>query len=165
LKHDGPLQLEYRTAATSREAGNPRLVRMLAAATSTALLVLVTYFFLCSRETLGGLWDWVAPITAALGGSCYTALIAIDIAGRRRPKRTNWLQMAAGMLFPGVLLLQALEMVSDVRHDPYARTRDYVAWYTAAVFLIAFAGWLLWAAFLQSSHNRERFFRSPLEDQ
>ena len=159
-----PLPLEYQAPGASTDTPNPVIVRIVAAATAVALLVVVGYFLMRSQYTLGGIDDWILPIAAAAGGACYMVLVSVDLAGRRRPRRINTVRLAAiWWIFP-VLIADAIGMIVAVNKDPYAWTRDYVEWYAASACLFLVGFWLLHVALLRPPSRRDRYFRLTLSE-
>lgn len=123
------LPLEYASAPARRVTGSSRTVRIVAAVAALVLLAIAGDFVLRSRQTLGGMSDWIAPIAAALAGSAYCVLIALNIAGRTVPGRVSWLRRIGGVGTPVVLIPMAVGFVKDTLAGPYARTRDHVGWF------------------------------------
>src|SRR6187455_2452600 len=115
------LALDYQSPQTARTIGSSRPVRLIALIASVAFLAPVAHFLQRSRETLGGLSDWVLPISAASAGCVYCALISLNVAGRTRPGAVSRLRRIGGIGAPVVLVSSAVGWVQDVLVDPYAR--------------------------------------------
>jgi len=143
------LALDYQSPQTARTIGSSRPVRLLALITSMALLAPIAHFLQRSRETLGGLSDWVLPISAASAGCVYCALVSLNVAGRTRPGAVSRLRRIGGIGAPVVLVSFAVGWVQDVLVDPYARRHDVVLWIAAAVTAVVIA---LIIAYLAYAH-------------
>jgi hypothetical protein len=79
-----PVTIGYRSPQTSSTFGSTIWVRVAAGFAAVGLLGAIVHFLLRSRETLGGVYDWILPISAAAGGAAYCVLIALNIAGRKK---------------------------------------------------------------------------------
>jgi len=136
-----PFPLEYQSPAI-RTLGSSPIVRIVAAFAALVLGAIISQFVQRSRETLGGMLDWIEPIAAASAGSIYLLLISLNVAGRTKPGTISWLRRIGGIGSPIVLIPMAIEMVSDVLKDPYARMHDRIEWFAAAAVLIVFSLWV-----------------------
>jgi hypothetical protein len=132
---DQAAAIDYQSRRPARTIGSSPLVRLVA----VVLLAIIAHFVRRSRETLGGLADWVLPIGAALAGSVYCVLISLNVAGRTTPGSVSWLRRIGGVGAPIFLISSAVRRVQDVLADPYARRHDVVAWIAAAVAASAVA--------------------------
>jgi hypothetical protein len=165
-----PLLIDYESVQEDRTIGSSPFVRIVSGTAAVGLLGLIGYFIACSRRTLGGLDDYLMPIVAALGGACYCSLVALDVAGRTKPRpvdRIGWLGIAGVVVSPWILVATAFAMIENVLADPYARTRDYLGWFGAAGTLIVLAAWLCCYAvylLLQWRRKRASISRSPSKD-
>ena len=81
-----PRVIDYQRPSEVVGVGSSRIVRVVAALVAMLLVLLIVYWVMKSRETLGGIKDWILPIAAAGGGACYCILIALNIVGRTRTK-------------------------------------------------------------------------------
>lgn len=144
------LPLDYQTPQSPRTLDNSKLVRLVALLAAVGLLVLIAHFLQRSRETLGGISDWVLPISPALAGSVYCILISLNVAGRTKPGSVSWLRRIGGIGAPFFLTCSACGWVQDILVDPYARKHDVVFWMVAALatgivaWFIACLGVLHW---------------------
>jgi hypothetical protein len=142
--------LDYRPSKLANTIGNSPLVRFVATVASVVLIVLIVHFLQRSRETLGGLADWILPMGAALVGAVYCACVSLNIAGRTRPGSMSWIRRGGGIVGPAILMASAAEWVRDVRADPYATKHALVVWIIAAIaawivaIIIAIIGLLHW---------------------
>jgi hypothetical protein len=136
------LPLEYQSPPTNCTIGSSPIVRITAKFTALVLVAIVWHFVLRSRETLGGMLDWIEPIAAASAGSIYCVLIAANIAGRTKPGTISWIRRIGGIGTPIVLIPMALDLVSDELVDPYGGMHDRAVWFAAAGGLITFSLWV-----------------------
>lgn len=117
--------------------------------TAIVLVAIVWHFVLRSRQTLGGMLDWIEPTAAASAGSIYCVVIAANFAGRTKPGSISWIKRIGGLATPVMLIPTAMDLVKDDLVDPYAGMRDRAAWFVAAGALIIFS---LWVASLTILH-------------
>ncbi|HEY7115422.1 MAG TPA: hypothetical protein VH475_02485 [Tepidisphaeraceae bacterium] len=81
---DKAVVLDYGSPERVVTVGSSMWVRWLAGVVTLLLLGVIVYCLLGSRDSFGGLRDWMPAMAVAAGGAVYFALIALNIAGRRR---------------------------------------------------------------------------------